>query len=394
VTDGVTLSLFGEELSRLPEDVPDSFDQAYAAFSAMPYRRPPFTARNWGHPLHSLCSYPSKMKPAIAATLVRLFTRPGEVVLDPFAGVGTVPFEACAAGRVGVAVDLSPFAYCVSAAKVAPPSPDQASELLAELAAVVASSAVPQESLGEAEIGDFFHPETWREVLVAQQFFADREPSGHLHPAHWFVKACVAHILHGNRPYALSRRSHGIIPIPPKGEAVYKPLMRSLREKVARMGLASLPRLWATGQAHLGSALHLPLEAATVDAVITSPPFLGTTDFLRQNRVRLWFCGMSYSAQREAKANTEFLENHRSFDVYRSLLGELSRVVRPGGLAVFHLGVVKKRDMAKGIAPLAAEAGFRVLGTVYEDTTELESHGRTDRGATHQHQFLFLRAGA
>jgi len=32
----------------------------------LPHQQNPFTKRNWGHPRHSLCSYPGKLKPAIA----------------------------------------------------------------------------------------------------------------------------------------------------------------------------------------------------------------------------------------------------------------------------------------------------------------------------------------
>ena len=56
-----------------------------------------------------------------------------------------------------------------------------------------------------------------------------------------------------------------------------------------------------------------------------------------------------------------------------------------------HLGVVKKTDMAKGIAPYAEAMGFENVAVIYEDTSKLESHGVVDRGATHKHQFLILK---
>ena len=58
-----------------------------------------------------------------------------------------------------------------------------------------------------------------------------------------------------------------------------------------------------------------------------------------------------------------------------------------------HLGVVKKVDMAKNLISLAEKSGFKVLSTIYEDTSNLESHGIRDRGATHKHQFLILQKG-
>jgi hypothetical protein len=92
------------------------------------------------------------------------------------------------------------------------------------------------------------------------------------------------------------------------------------------------------------------------------------------------------------KAEATFLEHHRTLDVYRKVLPEFRRVVVPNGLVVVHLGVVGKRDMAVQISAFAEASGFHVLATIYEDARRLESHGRTQRGATAQHQFLFMRA--
>jgi len=329
------------------------------------------------------------MKPAIASTLVQLFTQPGDTVLDPFAGVGTIPFEAASAGRRGIAIDLSPFAFAVSAGKLDPPSAAEAETYIAELADYLTSTP-PDFSTGEEEIEAFFHPETWAEVLLARSFFAERDERNAR--AHWFVKAAVCHLLHGNRPYALSRRSHGIIPIPPKGPTTYKSLLNSLREKVARMRLDDLPPGFQNGDARLASALELPLADGSINRVITSPPFLKSTEFIRQNRLRLWFCGMDYRQQQAAKSGTEFIENHRTLDIYDRVLHEFRRVLRPGGLAVLHLGVVQKHDMALSIVPHAENAGLRQMALVYEDASRLETHGRTARGGTAQHEFLFLKA--
>src|SRR5882724_3983511 len=72
----------------------------------LPYRREPYSSRSWGHPLHSLCCYQGKLKPAVAFALVNLFTNEGMRVLDPLGGVGTVAFEACLHGRDGITNDL------------------------------------------------------------------------------------------------------------------------------------------------------------------------------------------------------------------------------------------------------------------------------------------------
>jgi site-specific DNA-methyltransferase (cytosine-N4-specific) len=46
------------------------------------------------------------VRPCILAS-----TRPGDVVFDPFAGAGTVPYVAMCEGRVGIGLELNPD-YC------------------------------------------------------------------------------------------------------------------------------------------------------------------------------------------------------------------------------------------------------------------------------------------
>ena len=92
--------------------------QAKAFIRTMPYRQAPYSGRNWGHPWHSLCSYHGKLKPAIAHFMIERFTRRGDIVLDPLCGVGTIPFEACLQGRIGIGNDLSELAYVVTKAKL------------------------------------------------------------------------------------------------------------------------------------------------------------------------------------------------------------------------------------------------------------------------------------
>lgn len=358
---------------------------AIAEFQRFGYQDRPYAARNWGHPMHSLCSYPSKIKPGLAHFLVKCFTEPGDRVLDPFCGVGTIPFEACLQGRAGLGTDLSPFAVTVAAAKVRPPSPNELMTALSEFEGELQERARSVD-LGpvEEEIRSFFHDETCREVVAAQDLLIDTAFGAR--PAGRAITAALCHVLHGNRPYALSRRSHGIIPIPPKGEFTYKSVAKAVRDKLARAKLDQLPPTFTTGSASQADAFSLPFEDAAADAILTSPPFLGTTEFLRQNRVRLWFCGMSY--ERQLTTKSDFVEHRRGLDHYLDLLQEWHRILRPGGTLVMHLGVVKERDMAREIQPHADSAGFDVAAVLYEPVPHLESHGRTDRGGTHTHQFL------
>ena len=77
-----------------------------------------------------MCSYLASFPAALAHAFIARYSRPGDVVLDPFSGRGTTPLQACAEGRIGVGNDLNPFAHLLTASKVEPglgrPRPERA----------------------------------------------------------------------------------------------------------------------------------------------------------------------------------------------------------------------------------------------------------------------------
>lgn len=384
----VTEGSSGGPAQRLIIPLDESVD-AYKAFAKLPYKSAPFDARNWGHSLHFLCSYQSKLKPSIAHFLVRYFTEPGQTVLDPFSGVGTIPFEACLQGRVGIGVDINPVAFYNTRAKVDPPSLRTCMDQIDELDRFIRTTKLAGE---DAQVDDFtrrfYHPRTLTEILKARSFFLGK---GEDATQYSLIIASLLHLLHGNRPYALSRRSHGLTPLAPSGEFVYKPLTKHLRAKVKRALDTPLPPRFVRGNAFWKSSLHLPLPGSCADAIITSPPFLGSTRFFANNRIRFWFCGWDYRFQNGVK--NEFLEAIQvsKIEVYNDIFKEFARVLKPEAVCILHLGVVKGNDMGDLLLPFAIDHGFEQVNRLYEDAEDLETHGMTDQGVTHRHEFVFLK---
>src|SRR6188508_2296064 len=89
--------------------------------------------RLWGHSLHPMCSYLASFPAALAHAFIARYSRPGDVVLDPFSGRGTAPLQAVAEGRIGVGNDLNPLAQVLTAAKLEPATPAEARTRLAAL---------------------------------------------------------------------------------------------------------------------------------------------------------------------------------------------------------------------------------------------------------------------
>ncbi len=67
--------------------------------------------------VHGFHTYPARMHPDTAARLVRSFVPDGGSVLDPFCGSGTVLVEALVAGRKSFGIDLNPLAVMLTRCK-------------------------------------------------------------------------------------------------------------------------------------------------------------------------------------------------------------------------------------------------------------------------------------
>lgn len=367
-----------------------------ARFGAdLPYTRPPFSSRRWGHPLHSLCSYQGKLKPALAYTLLEAIVPKDASVLDPLGGVGTIAFEAALGGRASFSNDLSPLAFLVARAKLDPPGLPEIDVALDRFAEQLSAVRLASADRRAAEFGlnarvvDYFHPETLDQVLSARRLLA-AEPDPP--PDRAFIWACLLHVLHGNRPYALSRVSHPITPFSPTGPFVKKDLVTSVRAKAHRALSEPLPDEFKPGTSIHGDFRTLPDRLPhAVDAIITSPPFLGMR-FDRPNWLRLWFCGWTSKTFHDTLA-AGFLERQQtaSRECYRGFFEACAEVIEPDGLCVIHVGSGPRGDLSTDLRQQAAGL-FKLEADITEDVAHLEQHGLPDKRLTReQHLLVFLR---
>jgi hypothetical protein len=368
---------------------------AWQDFTAtLPHQRDEFAKRNWGHPLHSLCSYQGKMKPSLASHLVRTFVSKGGSLLDPFAGVGTIPFEAALQGIKAWGFDISPTAIHISAAKLGRPNEEVCHRLLDSLEVYLESSDVADSEIRTAQtihfngsLPDYFDPLTFREILLARRYFQQNPPkdaSGSM------VLAALLHILHGNRPYALSRRSHPITPFSPSGPFEYRALLPRLREKVRRSLAVNYPEEFVAGEVLFQDATSWwPQSIHNLDAVITSPPFFDSTRFYLANWMRLWFCGWEANDFRTNPLAFVDERQKASFSVYEPIFRQAFERLKPTGVMVLHLGKSRKCDMAHELVDIALR-WFSRYEIFTEDVSHCESHGISDKGTVEEHQFLLV----
>ncbi len=373
--------------------VREHFKDQALAFEKLPYKSEPYNSRNWGHPLHSLCSYQGKLKPAIAHFLVEYFTEVGDTVLDPLSGAGTIPLEAFLSGRKAIANDLQELGFILSSAKIAKPSNDKVIKELDKIIKYVNDNKqkINLEKNQDKDFGlngkiyEYFDEENLKEIIAAREYIAANKCNT---VERAIVYSSFLHILHGNRPYALSRNSHPVTPFKPTGEFEYRNLEERLYAKVSRALKAYEGAETINGEAFMGSYDTLQLKNE-VDTIITSPPFAASTRFYVANWMRLWMAGWKPDDFKSKKF--DFLEEKqkKNLDIYADFFEHAHKWLKPDGKLILHLGKTKKFDMAQELSEICSPF-FDVIHSFDEDVAGREKFGIKDQGATVAHQYLFL----
>lgn len=372
-----------------------NWEKAWISFKEkLPHQTFPYSKKNWGNINHSLCSYQGKLKPAIAHHLVDTFVPMGGKIFDPFSGVGTIPFEACLNGRIGLGSDISIMAYYISQAKVGYTNRQLSLDCINRLDTFIKNQYVLKSEINlygnfglNRSLKEYYHKDTFNEIILARRFFILNAPSN---PSEMVVISALMHILHGNRPYALSRKSHPITPYAPSGDFIYKNLIEKLIDKVEKFFSEKNAPLFREGEIFLqDSTLLWPENVNNLDAVITSPPFFDSTRFYNANWIRLWFSGWEPSDFKIMPQSYIEERQKKSISVYDPIFEQAKLRLKNGGVMVLHLGKSHKCNMGKVLMGIGRK-WFSHAELFDESVAHCNTFGIKDIGTVTDHQYLIL----
>jgi len=137
---------------------------------------------------------------------------------------------------------------------------------------------------------------------------------------------------------------------------------------------------------------HLNLTEGSIDAVVTSPPYMNALDYVRDNRLRLWFLGY----EKETAFDKDSPSNPQEFE---RLISEfflmIDKVLRPEKKIIIVTGEVNKNgrivDTASLILDTAKETGnFDHLMTI-KDNIPINRRIRRKNRCTRREWIIVLR---
>jgi site-specific DNA-methyltransferase (adenine-specific) len=378
--------------------------------------------RLWGHSFHPMCSYLASFPAALAHAFVARYSRPGDVVLDPFSGRGTTALQSCVERRIGVGNDLNPFAHLLTAAKVEPPKPAAARTRLTALRLGWAASAAGWEALADRVAAP--RPDLWVRVPAAGSGLAPDddalEGTGEAVPSEVilafhtrtlaqllyvrtslrldirtdrFLAAAISGILHGKSASYLSTVMPNTFSMAPRYVRDYaartnftspdRDVFGGLSKKLDRLfrdPAPATPGLALLGDARdVGTRVRAELRARGLPdrarLVVASPPYLRVVKYGYYNWLRAWFLGFDPRAIDAALDDAHHRRPYLAF--LREALAGLRPALTDDAVVVLVIGdVITDRGRAieggVGLAEqvwesAAAPEGYRLAGLALDD---------------------------
>lgn len=245
--------------------------------------------------INSLSPYIGKMRIELAKYLIERYSVEGSIIYDPFAGSGTVLLEGWALGREVVGNDLNYYAYVLSMGKLNPyETLEEVEKKLLKYKKLAECRVKTQDINNIPEwVKSFYHEQTLKEIC-SWVFYLKRNKE-------WFLLSCLMGILHHQRPGFLSYpASHGApylrsekYPIESYPEMYkYKNVYEKLYSK-AKRSYKNVPDLnyKLSRKMYNKDATTIRLKDEHFSTIITSPPYMKSLTYARDNRLRLWFLG-------------------------------------------------------------------------------------------------------
>ncbi len=350
---------------------------------------------------HNFYRYPARFSPQFAAGAIELFSKPGDLVLDPYMGGATAVVEGVASGRRMIGNDLNSLAVFIAKVKVTPLDSG-------ELAAVEkwAESEVPGLNywVPVEQLTAFIDPVKTKNLTLARARFIKKVVAAALasitklptENARDFARCIVLRV----SQWALDGRSRHtpLRDFRVKLSATAREMLEAIKafsERVSQSG--GRATLLNRDASELDQAPEFCDERKRADLVVTSPPYPGVhvlyhrwqVDGRRETPAPYWIAGCSdgqgasfynFGDRRETAAD-------KYFSTSLNTLTAIRRVIRNGGHMVQMVAFNRPDDQLPRYLENMAAAGFAEVGVsadgrIWRDVPHRKWHA-TLKGKTH-----------
>jgi 16S rRNA G966 N2-methylase RsmD len=306
--------------------------------------------------------HPGRLAAQLATTLIGVLTKPGDTVLDPFIGSGTVAVEAQRLCREAIAIDLNPIACKIVRAKTIPKNAVAVGRAIDRL---IREATEGQLFAGRKQkvvavpvsVQDkWYTPVVRRELASLWQVVNNARGMGRL-LAEAAFSASLLPVCRETRHWgyvcdnSAPKGAHGGDPL-----REYVQTLRRFRDAYAerdsemKARAGRMPRIRPVRVVcEDARRALLSVPARSVDLVLTSPPYFGVSDYAKSQRLSYEWFGADIEPVRLEEIGARSKRHRRTaVEEYIEQLGEVlalaGRCLRPSGTCVVIIGESATRE--------------------------------------------------
>ncbi|MCC6932351.1 MAG: site-specific DNA-methyltransferase [Deltaproteobacteria bacterium] len=353
--------------------------------------------------LHEV-SYRACFKPQLPRYFIQQYSSPGDIVYDPFSGRGTTAIEAALLGRVPYANDINPLSSLFSRPRISPPQ-------LRAIAKRLGQIEYDYSKQPDIDLSMFYEKKTAAEIASLREYLlrSDKDEVDD------WIKMVATNRLTGH-----SKGFFSVYSLPPNQAASQKRqikineklkqapeyrdtkaiILKKSKQLLGKLTLGEQENLQAVAKQakFLNSFSHetAQISDASVQLIVTSPPFLNVVQYALDNWLRCWFNGID--AQAVAKNITSFSKLERWVHAMSSVFKELERVLKPCGYIAFEVGEVKKGTIMldEHILPIGLQLGLScekilINSQTFTKTSNIWGVGNNAKGTNTNRIVLFKK---
>ncbi|MFI5251386.1 MAG: hypothetical protein ACHQQQ_03045 [Bacteroidota bacterium] len=326
--------------------------------------------------------------------MIQEYTSKDEIIIDPFSGSGVIPLEAILHNRFIIASDINPYGNILTLGKLYPPN--NYIDAIDTLLEVEEEVKTLQKKISLSDIPKwvrtFFHPKTLIETLAYSNILKKHE--------HNFQLACLLGILHHQRIGFLSYPSSHSTPYLrnknfPKEKFPELYTHRSVFVRLTRKIIRTLRETPSNKNKYIDKILlkdirELSLKKESVDACITSPPYMNNLSYGRDNRLRLWILGYN-----DWKIFDDPSFNRRSNfkELIEIFFQKMHKLLKHKGLCILIVGEARSQSLDSIILESAITGNFKLIDSVRNTIPSTRRTRRENRGTIQETTFVFQKRG-
>lgn len=334
------------------------------------------STEQWTHGYHR---YPAKFLPDVVRKIIEEYAKGSNLIADLFAGCGTTLVEAKIHGISSVGVDINPVAHLITKVKTTPLAPDDLQQAYTALVNLFDKyNESDYEDIKKHERIDYwFTPSQKAKIAFLYDTVFHLEVDDDTKD---FFYVCISHILK-NCSWWLQSGTKPQRDMEKEPEDPFNEFKRHCNKMIGwnekfYNELSKIGYLGIPCEIYLGDARHTSITSESIDAIITSPPYVTSYEYADIHQLTAYwmeyisdihefrkkFIGSSYSgndslivpnSKQAQKIVNDLSENSKHiardvaqyFNDMQEVAKEMARVLAPNGHACIVIGNTKIKEV-------------------------------------------------